>query len=306
MSTVKGRFAPSPSGPLHLGNLACCLLAYLSARSRGGSFLLRIEDLDWQRCKRESGLEAIDVLRRFGFDWDEDPLFQSERYDVYASYLNRLQEGGHLYPCFCTRSELLASQAPNLGDTQTIYAGTCRGLGPEEAKRRSRLRNPALRLLVPDLDVAFTDRVQGPYLENLARDCGDFIVRRSDGMYGYQLAVVVDDGLSGVTEVVRGCDILSATPRQIYLAGLLDFPVPAYAHIPLLFTPDGRRLAKRDHALGLNTLLSRMGPEAILGMLAYAYGILDAPEPLTLKDLTGLFAWDRVSREAVRLPEGLA
>ncbi len=303
--TVTGRFAPSPSGPLHLGNLACCLLAYLSARKQNGTFLLRIEDLDWQRCKRASGEEAIAVLRRFGFDWDADPLWQSERSALYESYLQELQNAGHLYPCFCTRAELLASQAPNLGDTQTVYAGTCRGLSEEAIEQKRLLRKPALRLRVPDADIRITDRLQGVYSENLARDCGDFLLKRSDGLYGYQLAVVVDDGLSGVTEVVRGCDILSATPRQIYLASLLGFPQPTYAHIPLLLAPDGRRLAKRDHDLGLDALLERCSPEAILGMLAFAYGLLNRPEPLSLKELIPLFDWSRISRDAVRLPETL-
>ena len=231
---VTGRFAPSPSGRLHLGNLLCAMLAYLSARSQGGQFLLRIEDVDIPRCPRALAQQAIDDLRFLGFRWDAPPLYQSARSGVYQDVLNRLRREGHVYPCFCTRAQLHATVAPNLGDTQFIYPGTCAHLTPEEAAERAQTRAPAMRLRVPDETITFTDRVFGAQAENLARDCGDFLLQRSDGLFGYQLAVVVDDALSGVTEVVRGRDILSATPRQIYLQHLLGYPQPAYAHIPLL------------------------------------------------------------------------
>lgn len=210
-----GRFAPTPSGRLHLGNLLCAMLAYLSARSQGGLFLLRIEDVDIPRCPRALAQQAIDDLRFLGFRWDAPPLYQSERSGVYQDVLNRLRREGHVYPCFCTRAQLHATVAPNLGDTQFIYPGTCAHLTPEEAAERAKTRAPAMRLRVPDETTTFTDRVFGAQAENLARDCGDFLLQRSDGLFGYQLAVVVDDALSGVTEVVRGRDILSATPRQI-------------------------------------------------------------------------------------------
>ncbi|MBQ9308047.1 MAG: tRNA glutamyl-Q(34) synthetase GluQRS [Clostridia bacterium] len=301
---VTGRFAPSPSGPMHLGNLACCLLAYLSARKQGGRFLVRIEDLDTQRCKRESGEDALRVLERFGFNWDETPLWQSERDAAYLAALTRLSSQNLLYPCFCTRAELMVSSAPNLGDTKTVYAGTCRSLSEAQIREKRLTRTPALRLRVPAEEIAFTDTLQGPVLERLDRDCGDFIVRRSDGLWSYQLAVVVDDGASSVTEVIRGRDILSVTPRQIYLQRLLDIPTPAYTHIPLLLDPCGKRLAKRDHALGLDALLASHSPQAILGMLACAYGLLPRPVPITPDDLIASFSWDRVPRTDVRIPEG--
>ena len=294
---ITGRFAPSPSGPLHLGNLACCILAYLSARSAGGEFLLRIEDLDTQRCRPEYAEDAIRVLRRFGFDWDGEVLWQSRRSAIYEEALQKLDT----YPCFCTRAELLASSAPNLGDTQTVYPGTCRSLTAQAIAEKKKVRRPALRLRVPDEEISFTDGLQGICTENLARDCGDFILRRSDGLYGYQLAVVVDDGLSSVTQVVRGRDILSATPRQIYLTRLLGYEPPSYWHIPLLLSPDGRRLAKRDHDLGLENLLTKFSPQQILGHLSYAYGIVPSPRPISLADLVPRFSWSCVPRNDVRL-----
>ena len=300
---MTGRFAPTPSGRLHLGNILCAMLAWLSVRSRGGRFLLRIEDVDMPRCPRELTELCVSDLRRLGFDWDEPPLLQSERTGLYEAALSRLEEQGAVYPCFCTRKELLAVRAPNQGDTQVVYPGTCRSLTPEQRDRLSRLRSPALRLRVPEEEIAFTDGLQGPYREELALACGDFVLRRSDGLFGYQLAVVVDDGAQGVTEVVRGRDILSATPRQIYLQRLLGLPRPDYIHIPLLTDAQGRRLAKRDRDLDLTALLQRFTPEQLLGMLAFSAGLLPEPEPMSLYRLIPYFSWEKVPRETLRLPE---
>lgn len=298
-----GRFAPTPSGRLHLGNILCAMLAYLSARSQGGRFLLRIEDVDIPRCPRSLAQQAIEDLRWLGFTWDEEPLFQSDRSDIYADALRRLAEGGHTYPCFCTRAQLMSLAAPNLGDTQVIYQRTCANLTAEEAAARALTRAPATRLRVPDEEITFTDGLFGPQTENLARDCGDFILRRSDGLYGYQLAVVVDDALQGVTEVVRGRDILSATPRQLYLQRLLGYDAPEYVHIPLLVDHQGRRLAKRDKDLDLTALAQRFSPEEILGMLAFSAGLLEEVRPVTLEQLIPLFDWQKVKRDDLRLPE---
>ena len=299
---VVGRFAPTPSGRLHLGNLLCALIAYLSARSQGGRFLLRIEDLDTPRCPKRLCDAAARDLAWLGVVWDEPPLVQSERTDVYRRYFDALDEKGLLYPCFCTRAQLHATVAPNLGDTQFIYPGTCAHLTPEEAAERAKTRAPAMRLRVPDETITFTDRVFGAQAENLARDCGDFILRRSDGLFGYQLAVVVDDALSGVNEIVRGHDILSSPPRQIYLQRLLGYPQPAYAHIPLLMDAQGRRLAKRDRDLDLSALSKRFSPEEILGFLAWSAGIQPEMRPTTLDALIPLFSWDKIPRTDLRLP----
>ena len=303
MPTPTGRFAPTPSGRLHLGNILCAMLAYLSARAKGGRFLLRIEDVDVPRCPRRLAQQAIDDLTWLGFTWDEEPVYQSDRSDAYAAALARLAEGGHTYPCFCTRAQLMSLAAPNLGDTQVIYQGTCARLSPEEAAQRALTRAPATRLRVPDEEVAFVDGLFGLQRENLARDCGDFILRRSDGLYGYQLAVVVDDAAAGVTEVVRGRDILSATPRQLYLQRLLGLPAPEYVHIPLLVDAQGRRLAKRDKDLDLTALARRFTPEEILGILAFSAGLLDEPRPMSLEALIPVFDWGKVKKDDLRLPE---
>ena len=299
---VTGRFAPTPSGRLHLGNMLCAMLAYLSARSQGGRFLLRIEDVDVPRCPRRLAQQCIDDLRFLGFRWDEEPLYQSDRTAVYEDALRQLQAAGHVYPCFCTRAQLMSLAAPNQGDTQVVYAGTCARLSPEEAAEKARTRAPAMRLRVPEEEIAFTDGLYGCQREHLARDCGDFILRRSDGLYGYQLAVVVDDALSGVTEVVRGRDILSATPRQLYLQRLLGYAQPDYVHIPLLVDAQGRRLAKRDKDLDLTALAQRFTPEEILGMLAFSAGLQEEVRPASLEQLIPLFDWRNVKRDDLRLP----
>ena len=300
---VVGRFAPTPSGRLHLGNLLCAMLAWLSARSRGGRILLRIEDVDTPRCPDRNTRLCLEDLRWFGFSWDGPILRQSERTPEYENALAELQAHGLVYPCFCTRAELHPELAPNLGDTQTVYPGTCRNLTPTEAASKALIRSPALRLRVPDETVCFEDRLQGSVCENLRRDCGDFVVRRSDGLFGYQLACVVDDIASGVTEVVRGRDILSATPRQIYLIGLLGGTTPSYAHIPLLTDAQGRRLAKRDHDLDLTALSRRYTAQDLIGILAFSCGLRDRICPASLEELVPEFDWDRVRRDDIRLPD---
>jgi len=302
---VTGRFAPTPSGRLHLGNLMCALLAYLSARSQDGRFLLRIEDVDVPRCPKRLSDQCIADLSYLGFSWDEPPLYQSQRTPVYQQYFDRLDELGLIYPCFCTRAQLHAAQAPNLGDREPVYAGTCAALTREEIAERSKTRSPAMRMRMPDEVLAFTDRHYGAYSENLARETGDFIIRRSDGLFGYQLAAVVDDALSGVSEVVRGRDILTSTPRQMYMLQTLGFPVPRYAHIPLLMDSEGRRLAKRDKDLSLDELSKRYTPGELLGMLAFACGVLKEWRSTTLEELTRLFDWKNVKTDDLRLPAEL-
>ena len=292
-----GRFAPTPSGRLHLGNLLCAMLAYLSARSQGGQFLLRIEDVDIPRCPRVLATQAIDDLRCLGFRWDAPPLYQSARSGVYQDVLNRLRREGHVYPCFCTRAQLHATVAPNLGDTQFIYPGTCAHLTPEEAAERAKTRAPAMRLRVPDETITFTDRVFGAQAENLARDCGDFLLQRSDGLFGYQLAVVVDDADMGVTQVVRGSDLLSSAPRQLWLQKELGLPHPEYGHVPLLLSPDGRRLAKRDRDQELSQLKERFTAPQLVGRLALAAGLLPEYAPVTPQELLPHFAWDKLPRQ---------
>lgn len=307
-----GRFAPTPSGKLHLGNLFCSLLAWLSAKRQGGKIILRIEDLDRERSRMEYVRQAEEDLRFLGLFWDEggtaggEGYYQSSRDVYYEELLNKLKKQGLVYPCFCTRAELHAASAPHASDGDPVYSGKCRGLFPEEVERLKEGRAPALRLKVPPETISFTDGHYGEVTQNLEQDCGDFILRRSDGIFAYQLAVVADDAAMGVTQVVRGRDLLSSTPRQIYLYRLLDFPVPEFAHTPLLLAPDGRRLSKRDRDVSLDALKERgFSGEDIVGRLAFLAGLLDMPRPVTPNELIPLFDWEKVPKEDIPLPEAL-
>ena len=302
-----GRYAPSPSGRMHLGNLMCCLLAWLSAKSKGGQVLLRIEDLDTMRCPRVYADAIMDDLAWLGLSADgpTPTVYQSERSKIYQQYYDILLKKGLVYPCFCSRSQLHAASAPHRSDGQVVYAGTCRGLSAEEVARRSLMRAPAFRVRVPDEEIAFTDGHLGRYAENLARDCGDFYLHRADGVFAYQLAVVVDDALMGVTEVVRGSDLLSSTPRQLWLYRELGLTAPQFYHLPLLLAPDGRRLSKRDGDQSLENLRARYTPQEIIGKLAYVCGLQDTPAPVSPQELVPGFSWDKVPKQDILLPEGL-
>lgn len=311
---VRGRFAPSPSGRMHLGNLFCALLSYLSVKSRGGEWILRIEDLDTARCRPDYARQVEEDLRWLGLAWDEGgsaggpdaPYFQSERTALYEAALARLRGMGLVYPCFCTRAQLHAASAPHREDGLTVYPGTCRGLTAEDiARREAAGRKGALRLRVPEETVTFTDGHLGEVTEYLPTDCGDFLLRRSDGLFAYQLAVVVDDAAMGVTEVVRGADLLSSTPRQLLLYELLGWEAPEFYHFPLLLSPDGRRLSKRDGDLGLGALRERYTPEEVVGKLAYLAGQNPGGGPRTPEALAEDFHWDAVPRRDIPLPEGL-
>lgn len=310
MESIKGRFAPSPTGRMHLGNAFCALLAWLSARSQGGSLLLRMEDLDPQRSRESYARVLMEDLRWLGLDWDEgagvsgereELYWQSRRKEEYEKALAMLKQQELLYPCFCTRAELHAAEAPHASDGQVIYSGCCRGLTPQERQAKEKHRRPAIRIAVPEEVISFTDGSRGVYAENLARDCGDFILRRSDGVFAYQLAVTWDDGVMGVSQVVRGSDLLSSTPRQIWLQRLWGFPQPQYYHVPLLLAPDGRRLSKRDGDLDLGALRSRIGPEELIGKLAFWAGILPREEAVTPRELTSLFGWEKVRKQDILL-----
>ena len=307
-SSVVGRFAPSPSGRMHLGNVMSALLCWLSARSAGGRLVLRIEDIDPERSRDEYARFIIEDLRFLGLDWDEGegaggahgPYRQSGRTLVYEEALRRLDAMGLLYPCFCSRAELHdVTRAPHASDGRLIYGGRCRNLNAQERAELSARRRPSLRLRVPDETVRFVDGLCGPQAQNLREECGDFIVRRSDGAFAYQLAVVVDDIAMGVTQVVRGRDLLDSTPRQLYLYRLLGARPPAYYHVPLLLAPDGRRLSKREQDLDLGALRARYGAEEILGRLAFLTGLRETAA------LAETFSWSRVRRENLYLPEGL-
>lgn len=292
-----GRFAPSPSGRMHMGNVFSALLAWLSVKSQNGEMVLRIEDLDPDRCRPEYAEILKDDLRWLGLTWDREQTKQSLRRDAYEEVFEALRQKGMVYPCYCTRTELHAASAPHASDGRVLYAGTCRNMTEEEKAQKRKA--PAWRLTVPDKDMAFTDGLQGRYCENLAADCGDFIIRRADGVYAYQLAVVTDDADGGITQVVRGMDLLSSTPRQLYLYELLGKIPPAFYHVPLLVAPDGRRLSKRERDLDMGALRKTLSAEALLGYLAYLAGILEQKEPISAAELATVFTWENVKKDPI-------
>ena len=291
-----GRFAPTPSGRMHLGNVFAALIAWLSVRSKDGRMVLRMEDLDTQRTSAEFAQILREDLLWLGLDWDIETEPQSRRSAVYDRYFEKMMDEGLLYPCYCTRSQLHSVNAPHLSDGTYVYPGTCRNLKDPPAGRK-----PAWRVIVPDKVWSLTDRIQGDYALNLATDCGDMVVRRADGVYVYQLAVTVDDGEAGVTEVVRGMDLLSSAPRQMYLQELLGFAHPEYGHVPMLLAPDGRRLSKRDKDLDLGQLQKHMMPEALIGNLAFAAGLTERYEPVSARELAAEFCWNKLKGDSIYL-----
>ena len=303
-----GRFAPTPSGRMHLGNAFCSLLSWLSAHSQGGRVILRIEDLDPERAPRAYAGLLEEDLRWLGLDWDEGgsdggpagSYFQSERTEIYCRYLNRLQEMGLLYPCFCSRAELHTAEAPHYSDGRFIYTGRCRNLTEADIDRLSARRKPAVRIRVPEETIIFEDLHYGVQKELLSKECGDFILRRADGVFAYQLAAAIDDALMGVTEVVRGSDLLSSSPRQIWLQQILGLPSPRYGHVPLLTAGDGRRLSKRDGDLDMGALRQRFSsPEPIIGILGWLAGLLEKPQPVSARELIPLFDWAKVPKNDI-------
>jgi glutamyl-tRNA synthetase len=279
-----GRFAPSPTGTLHLGNLRTALLAWLYARAQGAPFLLRVEDLDRGRVRERYEVEQLQDLAAIGLDWDGEVVHQSARHDLYADALAHLDADGALYPCWCTRAEIReAASAPHGPLPEGHYPGTCRRLtAAQRAQREASGRPPALRVDAAAARVTFTDRLHGPQ-EGVV---DDFVVRRNDGAYAYNLAVVVDDGDQGVGEVVRGDDLLDSTPRQLWLAARLGLPAPAFAHVPLVLGSDGARLAKRHGAV---TLADRAeqgeSPDDVRAHLAASVGLAapgERPSPAEL------------------------
>ena len=294
-----GRFAPTPSGRMHLGNVFAALIAWASIRSQDGELVLRMEDLDTQRTSAEFAQTLREDLLWLGLDWDRETPPQSQRGKVYDRHFEKLYELGLLYPCYCTRSQLHNVNAPHLSDGTYVYPGTCRDL--TDSQRSAFGREPAWRLRVPDRQWELTDLIQGPFQQNLVTDCGDFVVRRADGVYVYQLAVTVDDGEAGVTEVVRGEDLLGSAPRQMYLQELFGFAHPRYGHVPMLLAEDGRRLSKRDRDLDLGILRQQMKPEELIGWLAHTAGLIEKRETISARELATEFAWSKLKKDAICL-----
>jgi glutamyl-Q tRNA(Asp) synthetase len=295
---IAGRFAPSPTGPLHFGSLLAAAGSWIFARAAGGRWLLRIEDLDRPRVVPGSADELMAALERYGLEWDGTPMWQSQRTAAYESALARLRESGQVYDCGCSRADLQRAPSAAAGDPadDRIYPGTCRHGIPEGRVPR------AVRFRVPHGVISFDDLVCGSVAEEVAKSTGDFVVRRADGLFAYQLAVVVDDAEQGVTQVVRGADLLTSTPRQIALQRALSLSTPQYGHLPLIVTTGGAKLGKRDGALPLPTLdearvrATLLDALRILGVDAEG----DSPREI-LRDALGKFEVSRVPRETVVL-----
>lgn len=282
---IVGRLAPSPTGRMHAGNVFASLMAWLVAKSQGGRIVLRIEDLDAGRSRAKYADALQRDFERLGLVWDDGPYFQHDRREAYHDAYQSLAARGIVYPCFCTRSDVHAASAPHRGQ-KVVYPGTCRRLTESERETLGQERTPTRRLTVPDQTIAIHDLVQGPFSQNLQRECGDFLIRRADGTFAYQLAVVVDDAEQGVNSVVRGVDLLCSTPQQVHLQTLLSLPHPVYAHVPLFVVDDGRRLAKRDGDAALDALLARFGtPEAVIGHIANLAGLAPTNDPTTPEKL---------------------
>ena len=314
MRKPRGRFAPSPSGRMHLGNAWTALLAWLDIRKTGGTMVLRMEDLDPDRSRPEYASGLIEDLRWLGLDWDEGPdvggpyapYNQSGRTALYQAAFEKLTQSGLVYPCFCSRAELrFAASAPHAGDRETPYSGRCEQLDTGTLSEfEAQNRKPAFRLRVHDAAVEFTDETYGLQKQVLQQSCGDFVIRRSDGVFAYQLAVVVDDAAMRIDRILRGADLLDSTPRQIYLWRWLGLQPPAFLHVPLLVGSDGDRLSKRQGSLTIKALRDTGTPaEKIIGRLAVWAGLIDRFEPLRASELIPLFTVGRLPRDPVVVTE---
>lgn len=287
---------------MHLGNVYAALLSWLSARSKGGQWRLRIEDIDRERSRDEYARLLMDDLHWLGLEWDGEVCYQSARSAIYEEQLQRLQQTGQTFACYLSRGEIMASSAPHEQDGRVVYgealraknAAILRSIQSGLATQDSIAKKPAIRLRVPNETIGFEDLHYGLQSANLEQQCGDFILRRGDGAWAYQLAVVVDDALMGVTEVVRGRDLLGSVPQQLYLYRLLGFTPPRFAHIPLLCSQAGQRLCKRDKSLDMGELRKHLSAEEIMGRLAFYAGLTPTMAPIAANELVPLFDWKRI------------
>lgn len=302
-----GRFAPSPSGSFHLGNVAASLLAWLDVRVGGGCLVMRMEDLDPLRCRPEYALRISEELTHLGLNWDsgwfspEDTLYaQSHRTKLYEDAFEQLNRKGLVYPCYCTRNERLAASAPHEGESSKHSGCKCRYLSADQRRSLEAMgRRPSWKVAVPDIEINFTDGHYGKISERLT-DSGDFIVKRSDGVFAYQLAVSFDDMDMGISRVVRGRDLISSTARQIWLIRTLGGNGPEYCHCPLVVSSDSKKLSKRDGALGMQSLLKSHSPEEIIGLLSGLLRLSDG-KPVSAAELISGFSWDKVPSDDIIL-----
>lgn len=309
-----GRLAPSPSGEMHLGNALTYVLAWCTAKKEGGKVLFRMEDID-DRCKSgDLKNQAIEDMLWLGLSWDGEIIYQSNRTNIYDEIFNELTKQRLVYPCFCSRADLHASMAPHNSDGTYAYSGKCKNLSMREIEEMSRLKSPAHRIKVPNIDVSFIDEICGKFTQNLASECGDFVIKRSDGIYAYQFVTSVDDYLHGVNQIVRGNDLLSSSPRQVFLRNAIECILDKnfeyhsssaqinnvaqnmqFVHVPLLTDESGRRLAKRDRDLTIRRLReNNVGPERIIGYFAYILELTEECEPITLEELIAILDINKI------------
>lgn len=304
---IRGRFAPSPSGRLHLGNMLSSLLAWLDVRSLGGEMVFRLEDLDPDRSFYDFSCMMAEDLQWFGLDWDigwrpdsGDEYAQSKRTQVYESIFNHFDEMGLVYPCYCSRAQRLAASAPHLGEVRDSGCG-CRTM--TEDMRATQSRKPSYKIHVDDCEILFTDDHYGPQFTQMCSGQDDFIIRRADGVFAYQLAVSYDDAVMGITRVVRANDLLDSSPKQIWLIQKMGYEAPTYCHAPLLVAADGRKMSKRSGDLSMEVLRKTHTPEQLCGKLAWLAGLSEKPEPIRPIDLVNDFSWEKVPTNNIIFPE---
>ena len=310
-SEIRGRFAPSPSGRMHLGNVYSALFSYFCAKENDGEWILRIEDLDRQRCKKEYSSQLIDDLLWLGLTWDNfsnqndglsPDFFQSNRESYYIEAFDSLYAQNLVYDCFCSRADIQASSAPHLSDGKIVYSGKCKNLTEVERHNLQKIRNPAKRLSCENKMISFTDRFFGRQECNVSKDCGDFIIRRGDGNFAYQLAVVVDDELMDVNQIVRGRDLISSTFEQVYLYEKLNFKnLPNYVHLPLLASRDGRRLSKRDKDCDMGFFRENFTAEEVIGKILSLCGLLPKEEKISVADAVSIFDLKKLPKNDIRV-----
>ena len=287
MSKVIGRYAPSPTGDLHLGNLRTALLAWLQVRLQNGEFLLRMDDLDKPRVVNGSADKILRDLEWLGLDWDGDVIYQSKRTDLYQDALEQLTQRALTYECFCSRKDIQqAVSAPH--GSLGIYTGTCSDLNDELIELKRQHKAPAIRCRIRSKLIKFEDGCLGEFSRNLAHSCGDFVIKRADGLFAYQLATAIDDMQQGITEVLRGADLLESTARQLYIMRCLDsnIELPVYWHVPLMLDDQGERMAKRDGSLSITEWQANdRSASELIGFLAASIGLIDVEDSVSARDL---------------------
>lgn len=309
---IRGRFAPSPSGRLHLGNMLSSLLGWLDVKSIGGEMLFRLEDLDPDRSHAEFSALMADDLEWLGLSWDigwhpnkHAEYAQSNRTELYHAVFEQFKEQGLVYPCYCSRAQRLAASAPHPGELQDVGCGCMQLTDEQKIEITSKGRRPSYKIHVSDCEIEFNDGHCGHQHFSIKSGMDDFIIRRADGVFAYQFAVSYDDAVMGVTRVVRANDLLDSTPKQIWLIKQMGYKPPVYCHAPLLVTSDGRKMSKRNGDLCMEELRKTHSPDQLCGKLAYIAGLIDRADAISPQELIPYFSWDKVPVNKIVLPDNM-